>query len=119
MHFEPYPFERLQTLLADITPNAPIRKLTIGEPQLPTPLSITTALQDYAKELRYYPPSAGMPYLKDAMLGFIKSRYGITLSHDQIIPTFGTREVLFNLPQFYLAHIKNPVIAHPNPFYQI
>ncbi|STO97821.1 UDP-N-acetylmuramate--L-alanine ligase [Helicobacter canis] len=119
MHFEPYPFERLQTLLADITPNAPIRKLTIGEPQLPTPLSITTALQDYAKELRYYPPSAGMPYLKDAMLGFIKSRYGITLSHDQIIPTFGTREVLFNLPQFYLAHIKSPVIAHPNPFYQI
>lgn len=119
MHFEPYPFERLQTLLADITPNAPIRKLTIGEPQLPTPLSIITALQDYAKELRYYPPSAGMPYLKDAMLGFIKSRYGITLSHDQIIPTFGTREVLFNLPQFYLAHIKSPVIAHPNPFYQI
>ena len=119
MHFEPYPFERLQKLLADITPKAPIRKLTIGEPQLPTPESITKALQDYANELRYYPPSTGTAYLKDAMLGFIKTRYGITLSHEQLIPTFGTREVLFNLPQFYLAQIKSPVIAHPNPFYQI
>lgn len=119
MHFEPYPFERLQKLLADITPKAPICKLTIGEPQLPTPESITKALQDYANELRYYPPSTGTAYLKDAMLGFIKTRYGITLSHEQLIPTFGTREVLFNLPQFYLAQIKSPVIAHPNPFYQI
>lgn len=119
MQFEPYPFERLQALIAPITPKQPVRKLTIGEPQLDTPESITHALRDHASELRYYPPSAGMSYLKEAMLDFIHTRYNITLDSTQLIPTFGTREVLFNFPQFYLAGITSPVIAHPNPFYQI
>lgn len=119
MQFEPYPFERLQALITPITPKQPVRKLTIGEPQLDTPESITQALVDHAHELRYYPPSAGMPYLREAMLEFIRARYGIELDSEQIIPTFGTREVLFNFPQFYLAGITSPVIAHPNPFYQI
>lgn len=119
MQFEPYPFERLQALIASITPKQPVRKLTIGEPQLDTPESIIHALRDHASDLRYYPPSAGMPYLKEAMLDFIRARYGIALDSAQLIPTFGTREALFNFPQFYLADITSPVIAHPNPFYQI
>ncbi len=38
---------------------------------------------------------------------------------DELIPTFGTREVLFNFPQFLLHDMKNPTIAFTNPFYQI
>jgi len=41
------------------------------------------------------------------------------LDNTQIIPTFGTREVLFNFPQFLLHDIENPVMVFPNPFYQI
>ncbi|MEA3512467.1 MAG: succinyldiaminopimelate transaminase, partial [Campylobacterota bacterium] len=43
----------------------------------------------------------------------------VRLTKDEIIPTFGTREVLFNFPQFALFDKKNPTIAFPNPFYQI
>lgn len=119
MLFEPYPFERLNNLIADITPTKPTIKLTIGEPQFQTPESITKALKTYAEELRYYPPSAGMPYLQEAIGDFITRRYGITLTKDQLIPTFGTREVLFNFPQFYFSTKTSPVMAHQNPFYQI
>jgi len=53
------------------------------------------------------------------MRGFVKRRFGVELKNSEIIPTFGTREVLFNLPQFLLFDKKNPTLAFTNPFYQI
>jgi len=53
------------------------------------------------------------------MLKYLDTRFDLTLSNEQIIPTFGTREVLFNFPQFLLHDIENSVMAYPNPFYQI
>jgi len=49
----------------------------------------------------------------------VSKRFSTTLSDAQIIPTFGTREVLFNFPQFLLFDKENPVMAYTNPFYQI
>jgi aspartate/methionine/tyrosine aminotransferase len=37
----------------------------------------------------------------------------------QVVTTFGTREALFNLPQYLLASKQAPVMAFTNPFYQI
>ena len=48
MHFQPYPFERLNALIKDISPQKDIIKLTIGEPQFETPNLICQALQDSA-----------------------------------------------------------------------
>jgi len=53
------------------------------------------------------------------MLKYNKERFGLSLDNSQIIPTFGTREVLFNFPQFLLHDVKDPVMVFPNPFYQI
>lgn len=119
--FQSYPFEKLKTLIADITPpqNTEIFTLTIGEPQFPTPQNIVESWQNSAPLLNKYPKSSGEDKLKNAQLHFIKNRYGLQLTHQQIIPTFGTREVLFNFPQFYLFGKRNPTIAYPNPFYQI
>lgn len=119
--FESYPFEKLRTLLSNSTPpqNCELFTLTIGEPQFPTPQNIVESLQHNAPLLNKYPKSSGESYLKDAQLHFIKQRYNISLTHQHIIPTFGTREVLFNFPQFYLYGRANPTIAYPNPFYQI
>jgi len=121
LQFETYPFEKLTLLLEDITPNEtydPI-VLTIGEPQFETPEFIAKALCDHAPLLKKYPKTAGEPQLRDAMRGFVKRRFHIELDDSQIIPTFGTRELLFNFPQFLLADIQNPVMAYTNPFYQI
>ncbi|MGZ8547040.1 MAG: succinyldiaminopimelate transaminase [Sulfuricurvum sp.] len=121
MHFEPYPFEKLATLLEGIVPNpaySPIA-LTIGEPQFETPAFIQKSLCKHSEELRRYPKTAGEATLNDSMRAFVKSRVGVELQANELISTFGTREVLFNFPQYYLFDKKEPVMAYTNPFYQI
>ncbi|MDA7848208.1 aminotransferase class I/II-fold pyridoxal phosphate-dependent enzyme, partial [Sulfurospirillum sp.] len=121
MNFEPYPFEKLTNLLKNITPSEKFKPcaLTIGEPQFETPAFIQETLKDSLDLLNKYPKTAGESYLKDAQKSFVKKRFGVELNDREIIPTFGTREVLFNFPQFLLFDVKNPIIAYTNPFYQI
>jgi N-succinyldiaminopimelate aminotransferase len=121
MRFEPYPFEKLNTLLADITPNPELDPilLTIGEPQFETPDFIQEALKGSAALLRKYPKTAGEEYLGASMRGFVKRRFGVELNEDELVTSFGTREVLFNFPQYLLFDKEMPQIAFTNPFYQI
>lgn len=121
MNFEPYPFEKLNNLLKDIIPNKNHEpsSLTIGEPQFETPDFIQKTLCQNSSQLRKYPKTAGEDELINAQIEFVKKRFGVELKKEQIIPTFGTREVLFNFPQFYLFDKKEPVMAFTNPFYQI
>ena len=121
MQFKKYPFERLNELLDGIKPNSsysPI-SLTIGEPQFETPQFIKDAMCNSIDLLNKYPKSAGEVELKEAQLGYLKRNFNLDLNQSQIIPTFGTREVLFNFPQFYLSDKKAPKMAFVNPFYQI
>ncbi len=121
MKFQPYPFEKLNSLLENITPNSnyPPSSLTIGEPQFETPQFIQDKLCQSAPLLKKYPKTAGEELLKDAMRGFMQRRFGVELHASQLIPTFGTREVLFNFPQFLLHDKASAVMAYTNPFYQI
>lgn len=121
MNFETYPFEKLNQLLENVTPDSrysPL-SLTIGEPQFDTPKFILDALKAHAALLNKYPKTAGETVLREGMLTYLKNRFGLTLDNKQIIPTFGTREVLFNFPQFLLHDVETPHIIFPNPFYQI
>ena len=121
MQFQPYPFEKLNTLLKEITPNPNYESssLTIGEPQFETPEFIQNRLCESASLLKKYPKTSGELLLREAMRTFFKKRFGVTLSDEEIIPTFGTRDVLFNFPQFLLHETNNPTMAFTNPFYQI
>lgn len=121
MNFEPYPFEKLNDLLANIIPNPAYEPsvLTIGEPQFDTPQFIQESLAKNAYLLKKYPKTSGEEVLRDAISGFIKSRFGVEVQDSEVIPTFGTREVLFNFPQFLLFDKPKSVMAYTNPFYQI
>lgn len=121
MHFESYPFEKLSALLDPIEPSADFAPLTltIGEPQFETPAFIQNALREAAPSLRRYPKTAGEAELNDAMRAFVQRRFGTALSPEQLVSSFGTREVLFNFPQYLLFDKPDPVIAFTNPFYQI
>ncbi len=121
MNFEPYPFEKLNNLLESIIPNNNYSSsiLTIGEPQFETPKFIQDELCKNSDLLKKYPKTTGEADLRDAMRGFVQKRFNVELSDKQIIPTFGTREVLFNFPQFLLFNKQNPTMAYTNPFYQI
>jgi len=121
MNFEPYPFEKLTILLEHIKPNKGYYPsvLTIGEPQFETPDFIQEALKNNTALLKKYPKTTGEAVLREAQRNFVAKRFDVSLNDTQIIPTFGTREVLFNFPQFLLFNKQNPVIAYTNPFYQI
>jgi len=121
MKFQPYPFEKLTTLLQDIEPNQNYTpsSLTIGEPQFETPSFIQETLCENSNLLKKYPKTAGEDFLKDSLKGFVQRRFGVELKNEEIIPTFGTREVLFNFPQFLLHNKTSPIMAFTNPFYQI
>ncbi len=121
MNFEKYPFEKLSLLLADIIADERYEPsvLTIGEPKFQTPTFIQDELKKTTELLQKYPASAGLSELRKAMISFVSQRFDVNLKFEQIIPTFGTREVLFNFPQFALFDKKNPVMAYTNPFYQI
>ena len=120
-NFEKYPFERLNELLKDVKPNSDyeLSSLTIGEPQFSTPDFIQEELKNSTSLLNKYPKSSGENFLKESMRNFISKRFNVEIQNDEIIPTFGTREVLFNFPQFLLFGKENATIAYPNPFYQI
>ena len=65
---QPYPFERLRTLLGDVKPpSRPPIRLSIGEPQHATPDVIRATLIEHLAGLSNYPATAGLDALRDAM----------------------------------------------------
>ena len=122
---QPYPFERLRKLFADVTPNPayPAISLGIGEPKHPTPPFIQQALADATREggLAVYPATLGTPQLRASFTGWVQTRYGLALDPaTQVLPVNGSREALFAFAQTVIDPTQDrPVVVCPNPFYQI
>jgi len=121
---QPYPFEKLRALFAGITPNPKYKeiKLSIGEPQHPTPPFIMEALANGLKGLANYPTTAGIPALRQAIAAWCERRYGLALNAEtEILPVNGSREALFSFAQTVIDPSRGhvPLVVSPNPFYQI
>ncbi|OFZ96442.1 MAG: succinyldiaminopimelate transaminase [Betaproteobacteria bacterium RIFCSPLOWO2_02_67_12] len=121
---QPYPFEKLRALLSGVTPDpalAPI-DLSIGEPKHPTPEFVRAALIRSLDGLAVYPPTAGLPALREAIAAWLMRRYrlpGID-PHTQVLPVNGSREALFSFAQAVIDPAGGgALVACPNPFYQI
>jgi N-succinyldiaminopimelate aminotransferase len=120
---QPYPFERLRKLFADLTPAAgysPIN-LSIGEPKHATPPFI---LEAYAKALpgvAVYPLTAGLPALREVIAAWASRRYGLRALDPgtQVLPVAGSREALFSFAQAVIDRTRPAAVVAPNPFYQI
>jgi N-succinyldiaminopimelate aminotransferase len=120
---QPYPFERVRSLMAGVTPPAiaPIR-LSIGEPQHDTPSLIKTALLSHLEGLSTYPATAGLDTLRETMAAWFASRYRLPPldAAREVLPVNGTREALFAFAQAVVHRTTPmPVVVCPNPFYQI
>ncbi|MGH8689242.1 MAG: succinyldiaminopimelate transaminase [Burkholderiales bacterium] len=121
---QPYPFERLRALLAEVTPPASLRpiNLSIGEPKHPTPALVKEALTAALEGLAGYPATAGTPALREAIADWIGRRYDIPApdAATQVLPVNGSREALFAFAQTVIDPSRgNARVACPNPFYQI
>ena len=122
---QPYPFERLQALLADLTPNPahPRVSLSIGEPKHDPPDFVVAALADehsIRRGLTTYPPTRGSDELRATIGKWIHRRFDAELDpKTQILPVNGTREALFSFGQAMLSGKADARVLMPNPFYQI
>ena len=121
---QPYPFERLRQLFADVTPNPAYRPigLGIGEPRHATPEFIKQAMAEALDTgLAGYPPTAGDLKLRAACAGWLARRYGVMADPvTQVLPVLGSREALFALAQTVVDPSRpGALVVCPNPFYQI
>lgn len=121
---QPYPFQRLRDLFADITPNPAYKNinLSIGEPKHGTPQLIKDALVNNLSGLATYPTTLGSIELRTAIANWIARRYGIAAPNPDkaILPVTGSREALFAFAQVVVNSSKpSPIVISPNPFYQI
>ncbi|MBS0511770.1 MAG: succinyldiaminopimelate transaminase [Proteobacteria bacterium] len=121
---QPYPFEKLRALFDGVTPSAahkPIR-LSIGEPQHPTPGFIRQTLADNLGGLSTYPTTLGSDALRGAIAYWLQRRYGLPAVDPatQVIPVNGSREALFAFAQCVVDGSRpGAKVLSPNPFYQI
>lgn len=121
---QPYPFQKLNKLFEDITPNQsylPI-SLHIGEPKHPIPELIRNALTVNLSAMAHYPTTLGTWPLRASIAKWLMRRYRLPAIDPaaQIIPVNGSREALFSIAQAVIdpSHPEAAVIC-PNPFYQI
>jgi N-succinyldiaminopimelate aminotransferase len=127
----PYPFQRLNLLLASQTPETnqdPI-PLSLGEPRHAAPEFIVDRLKDSAfitQSVGTYPVTRGIPELRQAIAAWANWRYNLTVScldpEIHLLPVNGTREALFSFAQAVIDTTRVtriPQVLMPNPFYQI
>ncbi len=121
----PYPFERLRELLAGAQPPAdlPHISLSIGEPRHAPPPFVLEALTSNLAGYGSYPTTAGVPQLRAAAAAWLTRRFqlraGSVDPETMLIPVNGTREGLFAFVQAMVDVARDPLVAMPNPFYQI
>ncbi|EQD34296.1 aminotransferase class I and II [mine drainage metagenome] len=121
----PYPFERLARLIAHDAPpdDRPLIRMSIGEPRHPAPPALVNCLKESLDDLGRYPTARGEPELREAIASWATRRFSLKPGQlnptSQILPVSGTREGLFAIAQTVIDPHRAPVVAMPNPFYQI
>ena len=121
---QPYPFEKLNDLLGGVAvPAASPIRLSIGEPQHPTPELVRRALVDHLDGLAVYPTTGGTERLRHVLAEWFVRRYGLARldGATEVLPVNGTREALFAFAQAAVDAVGPlaPIVVSPNPFYQI
>jgi len=120
-----YPFERLARLKAGITPPAALTHIamSIGEPKHAPPHFVIEALRRELGKLDSCPVTAGLPEMRAACAAWLERRFKVrVLPESMVLPVNGTREALFSFVQAVVSTggtQSKPVVAMPNPFYQI
>ena len=117
-----YAFPRLRALLDHHRPGGEPVAMSIGEPRHEMPAFLSDVLNAHLDRFAVYPANEGIPPLLDAISGWLSRRYGLQLSHENLMVLNGTREGLFNAALALCPESKQgkqPLILMPNPFYQV
>ena len=121
----PYPFERLRALLADAAPPSSLSHIamSIGEPRHAAPRVVLDAFTRNLETLGNYPATAGLPQFRATVSAWLTRRFSLPAGSidpgSMVLPVNGTREALFAFTQAIVDATRAPIVAMPNPFYQI
>jgi succinyldiaminopimelate transaminase len=101
---EPYPFEELDRRKAAVlAAGREVIDFGVGDPREVTAPLIREALREAVEPTSSYPRAAGLPELREAVAGWVRRRFGAALDPDtQILPTLGSKELVFSLAQAVL-----------------
>ena len=117
----PYLFARIDEMKAEQQKKGvDIIDLGVGDPDLPTPPHIVTALCEAAKkpENHHYPSYAGMPAYKSAVAGWYKKRFGVTLdAGKEVLALMGSKDGIAHIAEAFV----NPgdYVLTPSPGYPV
>jgi N-succinyldiaminopimelate aminotransferase len=121
-----YPFARLASLLAGVTPPEGVAPLamSVGEPQHQPPAFLAEVLAANTDSWNRYPGIAGTPAFRESCAAWLQRRFSLPaglVDPTHILPLSGTREALFLAAQLAVDHRPGanqvPAVALPDPFY--
>jgi N-succinyldiaminopimelate aminotransferase len=122
----PYPFERLRSLIAGVTPPTTLTpiSMSIGEPKHPAPQRVREALIAGLDGLSVYPATGGGEALRGAVASWACRRWGLRSldAATQVLPVNGSKEALYSIAQAVIDPRPEgppPVVLIPNPCYQV
>lgn len=121
---QPYPFQRLADLLAEVTPPAGVTpvSLAMGEPTHPPPEHVRRSLVENIDGIGAYPAIRGSAALRRAITDWLHQRFAAdAIDPDvHVLPVNGTREALFAIAQAVVDRARTDAcVVLPNPCYQI
>ena len=116
----PYPFAALdKKKKALLDAGKDVINLSIGDPDLPTPLPIVKLMQEAVtrKENHQYPPYTGTQTFREAAIRWMQKRFGVTLAVNETLGLIGTKEGIANIHYAFI----NPgdVVLCPSPGYPV
>ena len=96
-----YPFARLDDWKAEATANGiELIDFGMGDPREVTPAFIREALAASIEPVSSYPRATGLPELRQAISGWIRRRFGVSVDPArEIVPTLGSKEAIFSFAQ--------------------
>ncbi|RBQ00107.1 aminotransferase class I/II-fold pyridoxal phosphate-dependent enzyme [Bifidobacterium xylocopae] len=104
---------------AEISAIEGIVKLTLGEPDFPTPDHVKqAAIRSIEADLSHYTPSRGLRTLRQAAAGFLHERYGVSYDPDsQVLVTAGATGGIYSV----LTAVLNPAdtVLIPTPIFPL
>ncbi len=89
--------------------------LGIGDPDLPTPKGIVSAMSDAINDssTHRYPMDAGRPDFRQAWADWCKKRFGISISASDVQATLGSKEGLCNLARAFVNPGDKVLVPDP------
>ena len=115
---EYYFSKKLREVREMIASGKPVLNMAIGSPDLSPPESVIEAIQkavitDGAHKYQSY---QGLPELREAISGFYKSNYNVSLnSMNEILPLMGSKEGIMHISMAYVN--EGDEVLVPNPGY--